>query len=168
VGVPHKKTDLYVLRAEALSQSDEVLNAFKGARTLKDQILALDNILKALASISDPSQLAPICAALDDSARKNAKLHTGEAVQLLVARDEIASKFPNLARPADAPSISAILREENARLSDLLGELPMSKLKKAILALPDAYSDHWATRAIQLFMRGNGKLAPEAARLLIE
>jgi transcription elongation GreA/GreB family factor len=168
VGVPQKKADLYVLRAEALSQTDELLNVFKAARTLKDQILALDNILKALPSFGNPSLLAPVCAALDDAGRKNAKLHTAEAVQLLVARDEIVAKFPVLARPPDAPTIAAILREENTRLSDLLGELPVSKLKKAILAMPEAYSDHWAARTIQLFMRGNGKLAPEAARLLIE
>src|SRR5262249_21999756 len=55
VGVPQKKTDPFVLREQALSQTDEVLGAFKAARTLKDQITALDNLTKALGQFSDPS-----------------------------------------------------------------------------------------------------------------
>jgi hypothetical protein len=34
--------------------------------------------------------------------------------------------------------------------------------------MPEAFSDHWSTKAIALFMRGNPKVVPEAARLLIE
>jgi transcription elongation factor GreA len=168
VGVPQKKTEPFVLRSQGVSQTDELLGAFAKTRTLKDQILALDNLLKALGSFSDPIALQPIVAAIEDAAKKNARLHTGEAIQLLVARDEICSKFPAISRNPDAPTIAVMLREEERQLTTLLGELPVSKLKKAILALPEAYSDHWSTKAISLFMRGNSKLAPEAGRLLIE
>jgi transcription elongation factor GreA-like protein len=168
VGVPQKKTEPFVLRSEGVSQTDELLGAFGKARTLKDQILALDNLLKALGSFSDPVALQPVVAAIEDAAKKNARLHTGEVIQLLVVRDEIRSKFPGVAGNPDAPTVAGMLREEEKQLTALLGDLPVSKLKKAILALPDAYSDHWSTKAISLFMRGNSKLAPEAGRLLIE
>jgi transcription elongation GreA/GreB family factor len=168
VGVPQKKTDAYILRAEALSQTDELLTAFTASRTLKDQLLALDNITKALGSFVDPVALQPVVAAIEDAARKNLKLHTAEALQLIVVRDEIAARFPGLAKSPDAPTVAAVLRDEERQLSSLLGELPVSKLKKAILSLPEAYSDHWAAKAISVYMRGNNKAAPEAARLLIE
>ena len=168
VGVPQKKTEHFILRAEGLSQSDEVLSAFSGARTLKDQILALDNLLKALGSFSDPVALQPVVASIEDSAKKNARLHTAETIQLLVARDEICAKFPAIAKSSEAPTIAAILREEEKQLTTLLGDLPVSKLKKAILSMPEAYSDHWAAKTVSLYMRGNNKVAPESARLLIE
>jgi transcription elongation GreA/GreB family factor len=95
-------------------------------------------------------------------------LHTSETIQLLVVRDEICAKFPGIARAQDGLTVATMLRDEERQLISLLGELPVSKLKRAMLSLPEAYSDHWAAKAITLFMRGNSKVAPEAARLLIE
>jgi transcription elongation GreA/GreB family factor len=168
VGVPQKKTEPFMLRAQALSQTEEVLDGFKAARTLKDQIAALDNLTKALGQFNDPSVLQPVVASIENAAKKNLKLHTAETLQLLAVRDEIIAKMPALASSADTPSVAAILRENDRNLTALLGELPVSKLKKVIMALPDAFSDHWSTKAIALFMRGNSKIVPEAARLLIE
>lgn len=37
-----------------------------------------------------------------------------------------------------------------------------------MLALPEAFSDHWSVKALNLYLKGNSKVAPEAARLLIE
>jgi transcription elongation GreA/GreB family factor len=168
VGVPQKKTEHFQLRAQAVSQTDELLASFAAARTLKDQILALDNINKAIASFTDSVALQTVVTAIEAAARKSVKLQTAETIQLLVARDEICSKFPGIAKNPEAPAIAAILLEEEKQLSSLLGDLPVSKIKKAILALPEAFSDHWAAKAVSVFMRGNSKLAPEAARLLIE
>ena len=168
VGVPQKKGEPFVLRAKGLSQTEELLASFNGARTLKDQIVALDNLTKALGQFSDPSALQPIVTAIESAAKKNVKLNTGGALQLLVVRDEIVAKFPTLTTSAETPTTAAILRDEDRQLTTLLGELPVSKLKKAILALPESFSDHWSTKAIGLFMRGNSKVVPEAARLLIE
>jgi transcription elongation GreA/GreB family factor len=168
VGVPQKKSEPYVLRAEGLSQTDELLEAFKAARTLKDQVIALDNLTKALGQFADPSALQPVVTAIENAARKSVKLDTGGALQLLVVRDEIIAKFPSLNSSPEAPKTAAILLEEDRQLATLLGDLPVSKLKKVVLSLPEAFSDHWSTKAIGLFMKGNAKVVPEAARLLIE
>ena len=168
VGVPQKKTEHFLLREEALSQTDELLTGFRNARTLKDQILALDNLTKALMAFTDASVLVPVLTAIEDAAKKAVKLQTAEAIQLIVVRDEIVSKFPTLSKGADSLTISGIFREEETKLSTLLGDLPVSKLKKAVLSLPEAFSEHWAPKAISIFMRGNSKVVPEAARLLVE
>ena len=168
VGVPQKKTEHFILRQEALSQCDEMLDGFRNARTLKDQILALDNLLKALAAFTDPSLLAPVVSAIEEAAKKAVKLQTSEALQLIVVRDEIVARFPAITKSDDAPTVAAIFRDEETKLSTLLGELPVSKLKKAVLSLPDAFGEHWATKAVSIFMRGNSKVVPEAARLLVE
>lgn len=168
VGVPGKKTDPFILRDEALSQTEEILTACKAARTLKEQITALDNLIKALPAFTDAAQLQPVIATIEDAAKKNLKLKTAETLQLLAQRDEILAAHPSLTAAANTPSIASILRDNDRNLTALLGELPVSKLKKVILAMPEAFSDHWSTKAIALFMRGNPKVVPEAARLLIE
>ncbi len=168
VGVPGKKTDPFILREQALSQTDELFAAFKTARTLKEQITALDNLTKALTAFTDASLLQPIVASIEDAAKKNLKLKTAETLQLLAQRDEIIAGHPSLTASTGTPTIASILRDNERNLTALLGELPVSKLKKVILALPEAFSDHWSTKAVGLFMRGNPKVVPEAARLLIE
>ena len=168
VGVPQKKTEPFILREEALSQMDEILSGVKAARTLKEQINSLDSLTKALAQFNDTAVLQPIVASIESAAKKNLKLHTSETLQLLAVRDEIITKLPHHVSAPDTPTIANILRDNDRTLIALLGELPVSKLKKVILALPEAFSDHWSTKAILLFMRGNSKVVPEAARLLIE
>ncbi len=168
VGVPQKKNEHFILRLEALSQTDELVAGFRNARTLKDQILGLDNLTKSLAAFTDPSVLVPIVSAIEDAAKKAVKLQTSEALQLIVVRDEIVGRFPAISASADAPTVAGIFRDEETKLSTLLGELPVSKLKKAILALPEAFGEHWAPKAVSIFMRGNSKVVPEAARLLVE
>ncbi len=168
VGVPQKKTEPFLLRAEALSQTDEILSGVKTARTLKEQINSLDSLTKALAQFNDIAVLQPIVASIESAAKKNLKLHTSETLQLLAVRDEIITKLPHHVSAPDTPTIANILRDNDRTLIALLGELPVSKLKKVILALPEAFSDHWSTKAILLFMRGNSKVVPESARLLIE
>ena len=168
VGVPQKKTEPFLLRAEALSQTDEVLTAVKAARTLKEQINSLDSLTKALAQFNDPAVLQPIVASIESAAKKNLKLHTSETLQLLALRDEIITKLPHHVSAPDTPTIANILRDNDRNLTALLGELPVSKLKKVILALPEAFPENWSTKAISLFIRGNSKLAPEAARLLMD
>ena len=168
VGVPQKKTEHFVLREEALSQTDELLNGFKNARTLKEQIQALDNLAKGLAQFNDPSVLQPVLSAIENVARRNMNLKTVEALQMIVVRDELMSKFPTLVQGPEAPSVAGILRDEEKQLVTLLGELPVSKLKKAVLALPEAFGEAWPAKAVFAFMRGNSKIVPEAARLLID
>jgi len=168
VGVPAKKTDPFILREEALSHKDESLSAFKAARTLKDQISALDTITKNLADFKDPAPMQAIVDALEETARKNAKLKTAETLSILVSRDEIAAKVPGVTKGEQALTIARMVIEEEKQLSLLLADLPVSKLKRIAQALPGAFEDRWVAKAVELFLRGNSKVAPELARLLVE
>src|SRR3954462_10306412 len=58
--IPTKKTDPVVLRDAPVSRVDEHLAAFSSARQLKDQISALERIIKDLEEFKDVAQLQPI------------------------------------------------------------------------------------------------------------
>ncbi|MEK0447279.1 MAG: hypothetical protein RLZZ399_2600 [Verrucomicrobiota bacterium] len=167
--LPSKKTAPLVFRAEAVSRTDEHLVSFSEARQLKDQISALERILRDLEEFQDhASQLQPIIAATEDSARKNAKLATSEALTLLVLRDEIVERSKVLTLSESAPSIAAILTEEQRALNTLLEQIPAAKLKRVLAAFPSAFAEDWTSKALSLVARGTTRLVSEAVRLLQE
>ncbi len=164
--IPSKKGEAIVLREAAVSRADEHLVAFSHARQLKDQLVALDQILKNLEEFTDPaSQLQPIVVAAEDAARKNARLNTAAALQLLAARDEIAERSNGTVRASESMSVAAILREEERQLMTLLEQIPMARLRRILAELPAAFED-WVSRALVLVTRGNARVVGESARLL--
>src|SRR5258708_38660705 len=68
--VPAKKTEPIELREAAVSHAEQYLEAFRNARQLKDQLAALDQVVKNLGEFSDPAvQLAPVASTADDQGR---------------------------------------------------------------------------------------------------
>jgi transcription elongation GreA/GreB family factor len=167
--VPAKKTEYIELRTQAVSRADELLVSFTGARQLKDQIAALDQLIKNGELFTDPaSQLQPIIHAAENSARRNAKLNTSGALQLVIACDELVEKSQGAVRAPDAPTVEAMLRDEQRDLPALLEQVPAAKLKRVLGALPIAFGDAWVAMALTLVTRGSSRVVGEAARILQE
>ncbi len=166
--VPAKKTAPFELRDAPISHAEQFLAAFTNARQLKDQLTALDQILKNLGEFTDAAaQLAPVLATADSQARKNQRLNTAQALEMLIARDEIAEKS-GVAKAADALGVDQVLRDEKRRLVTLIADLPAAKHKRVFAELPAAFGDDWPAVAIDLAARGSTRVVTEAARLLEE
>lgn len=166
--VPAKKTAPFELRATPVSHAAEFLTALANARQLKDQLTALDQILKNLGEFTDAAtQLTPVLATADSQARKNQRLNTAQALEMLLTRDEIAEKT-SLPKGADALAVDQILRDEKRRLVTLIGDLPAAKHKRVFAEIPAAFGDDWPAVALDLATRGSTRLVTEAARLLEE
>src|SRR5947209_8954639 len=88
--IPAKKTNAVQLRAEGVSQADELIAAFNQARQPKQQIAALDQILKFQEQFKQPEkQLQPVVAAIENVATRNQKLHPELTFELTMMRDEL-------------------------------------------------------------------------------
>ena len=160
--IPTKKNDPVVLREAPVSRVDEHLVAFTEARQLKDQISSLERIVKDVVEFTDPAtQLQPIILAVEDAARKNARLRTNEALQLILARDEIVVQNPVLR--ASTPTVSGILKDEERQLRTLLSEVPAAKLKRVLAELPTAFPENWVPKALDLVVNGNSRVVGETA-----
>lgn len=167
--IPSKKSDPIVLRETAVSRVDEHLAGFTGARQLKDQINALDRIIKDIEEFSDPAtQLQPIVLAAEDAARKNARLRTNEALQLILARDEIVETTGGKVNAAESPTVASLLRDEERQLRTLLAEVPAAKLKRVLADLPKAFPDTWVAKALEFVLYGHARIVADSARLLQE
>ena len=165
--VPSKKSEPFELRSAPVSHADQYLEAFNQARQLKDQLAALDQILKNLPEFSDPvAQLTPILVVAESQARKNQRLNVAHSLEFLIARDEIVEKTPGLAKSESVFDVAQLLRDEERRLAELIADLPASKHKRVLSEIPAAFGDEWPVKALQLVMRGSTRVVTEAARLL--
>jgi len=165
--VPSKKSEPFELRSAPVSHADQYIEAFNQARQLKDQLAALDQILKNLPEFSDPvAQLTPILVVAESQARKNQRLNVAHSLEFLIARDEIVEKTPGLAKSESVFDVAQLLRDEERRLAELIADLPASKHKRVLSEIPAAFGDEWPVKALQLVMRGSTRVVTEAARLL--
>jgi transcription elongation GreA/GreB family factor len=167
--LPTKKTEPILYREEAVSRSSEHLETFASARQLKDQIGALERILRELEEFKDSvTQLQSIISVAEETARRNAKMATAEALTMLTQRDEMVERVKELQAGAAAPTIASMLLDEQRALSSLLEEVPAAKLRRVVNALPSAFGDAWTSKALQLVARGSTRVVTEAARLMQE
>jgi transcription elongation GreA/GreB family factor len=167
--LPTKKTEPILYREEAVSRSSEHLEAFANARQLKDQIGALERILRELEEFKNSiTQLQSIISVAEETARRNAKMATAEALTMLTQRDEMVERVKELQAGAAAPTIASMLLDEQRALSSLLEEVPAAKLRRIVNALPSAFGDAWTGKALQLVARGSTRVVTEAARLMQE
>ena len=164
--LPAKKTDPIELRKQAVSRADELLATFTQARQLKWQLAALDQIIKNIDAFSDPAaQLSPVIKAIEQSAKQSQRLHTAEAVELLLVRDEICEKT---GLPQGAFATSQLLADEERRLTEILSEVPAAKQRRVLAELPKTFGENWAPKTIALMLRSSVRVVSEIAKLLQE
>ena len=167
--IPTKKGLPFELRDGPVSHADEYVAAFNNARQLKHQITALDLIVKNAGEFGGAeAQLQAVVNAVNDSAKKNAKLETAGALSLILSRDELIEKTPGLERGIEAPTAGGVLVQEERRLASLLAEVPAAKMKRALSEVPAAFGSEWTAKAVALVRDGNTRVGADAARLLVE
>ncbi len=168
--IPSKKSEPWILRETALSRADELLEIWKSSRQIKNQIVAAENVLREKdAFTTNPSALAPVINGLDDYARKHRRLNLAESLEALLLRDDIIAAIPGAPPPPEgAPSVAAILREEESRLAKIISSLSAARQKRILVEFSKAFGDEARERLLALIPDAPGRVAGEIARLLAE
>lgn len=164
--IPSKKSQPIELREESVSRGTELLERFSAARQLKEQLTALDQIIKNLDAF-EGGALAPVVATIENAARKSQRLRSAQAFELLLARDEISEKA-SLPPGEGALTVVQLLREEEKRLPDILAEIPAARQKRLLAGFPRAFGDSWVGKALGLMLKCSVRVTAEIARLLQE
>lgn len=165
--IPAKKTEFVEMRDEALNQNQAILTRFATARQLKTQLAVLDEVSKNIEDFkSEPEGLVDVLVEAGKSAVRNQRLDIDAAFELLVTRDEIAN-VTGVALPPDAPLLTSMMRDEESRLGEIIGNLPAAKQRFALFQMPAALGeDKWASRALSLLPQThNARVVGEVARL---
>lgn len=160
--IPARKTDPIQTRAEGVSQTTELIDAFNTARQPKQQLAALEQIVKSSQQFKEPEkQLQPIIAAIENVATRNQKLHPELAFELVLARDDLLERFPQLKTTHIGLTPAKLIVEEEKRLTLILPKLPAAKEKRILQALPAALGDRWSARALLLMQTTHGRMVAQ-------
>ena len=165
--VPAKKTDPIQIRAEGVSQADELLELFKKARQPKEQIAAVEQIIKLQHQFRD-DQLQPIVSVLENMAARHRKTHPEFAFELLLARDDLLARVPSLHITHIGFTLAKLIVEEEERLVAILPKLSAAKEKRILQALPAALGPRWTARALKLMQASHGRMVAQIPRILGE
>src|SRR6266513_5749775 len=165
--VPAKKTDPIQIRGEGVSHADELIDAFNKARQPKQQIAALEQIIKSHQQFTE-QQLQPIVTTIENMAVRNQKMHPELAFELIIARDDLLGCVPQLHTTHIGLTLSKLILEEEKRLMSVLPKLPAAKEKRVLQALPSALGPRWTERALCLMQGSHGRMVVQIPRLLSE
>jgi transcription elongation factor GreA len=167
--IPVKKAEPIQLRGEGMSHTDELIASFNKARQPKEQIAALDQIIKFHQQFKEPEkQLQPIIATIENMAVRNQKMHPELAFELIIARDDLLERVPQLHTTHIGLALSKLILEEEKRLMSVLPKLPALKEKRVLQALPSVLGPRWTERALQLMQGSHGRMVAQIPRILSE
>ena len=160
--IPVKKTEPVQLRAEGVSQADELVAAFNTARQPKQQIAALEQILKFHEHFKEPEkELQPVIATIENVATRNQKLHPELTFELVVLRDDLFECFTQLKTTHIGLTLTRLIVHEEKRLVSILPKLSAAKEKRVLQLLPVALGDRWSPRALQLMQTAHGRMVAQ-------
>jgi transcription elongation GreA/GreB family factor len=167
--IPTKKTEPIQIRGEGVSHADELLAAFNKARQPKQQITAVEQIIKSHDQFKEPEkQLQPIVVAIENAAARNQRLHPELAFELIIARDDLLERLPSLHITHVGLTLSKLIVEDEKRLPLILPNLPAAKEKRVLQALPEALGAGWTERALRLMEASHGRMVAQIPRILTE
>src|SRR6266513_937539 len=167
--IPAKKTEPIQLRGEGVSHTDELIVSHSEARHPKEQIVALEQIIKFHQQFKEPEkQLQPIVATVENVATRNQKIHPELAFELVIARDDLLERVPQLNTTHIGLTLSKLILDEEKRLMTILPKLPAAKEKRVLQALPAALGSRWTERALQLMQGSHGRMVAQIPRIFGE
>jgi len=167
--VPAKKSELIALRAEPVARADELLTFFNQTRQSKEQAAALDQIIKFHHEFRDSkTQLQPIVERIENTAAQNQKLHSPLTFELILARDELLQRVPELRITRPDLTLERLISEEESRLTEILPKLPSAKERRVLQALPRALGEAWTRRAWQMMASNNPRLVAQIPKVFAE
>ncbi len=165
--VPAKKNDPIQIRGEGVSQADELVDAFNKARQPKEQIAALEQIIKSHQQFKE-HDLQPIIATIENMTARNQRMHPEFAFELIIARDDLLARKPSLHSTHVGLTLSKLILEEENRLISILPKLPAAKEKKILQTLPSALGTRWIDRALYLMQESHGRMIAQIPRVFSE
>ena len=167
--VPTKRTEPLVLRDENISPCDSLYNDFEAARDFKAKARALEAIIKDFKYFKGNVELQKaINTSIDDSVRKGMKLHLGQALDLLVGRDELMAVSDVMELDASALRVSDIIANAGTKIGDELGSLPAARQRMVFEAYPAAFGDAWVKELLAIFDVVGPRGLAEIAKLLLD
>ncbi|MBV8378784.1 MAG: GreA/GreB family elongation factor [Verrucomicrobia bacterium] len=165
--LPARKTEPITIRDESTSFEDEVIGLFQKARKLKDQLNYLDQILKNLETFAGKeNELQTVVAQVEEIATRNTRLNPSQAIELLISRDELCAKLPELKK--GAIGLPDLLQEHQHKLGEIVSQVPANKQRRVLMEFPQTFPDDWSARLLIILQSAGYRVIAEIAKILVE
>ncbi len=167
--IPTKKSVPIELRSAPVSQAGELLAAFSRARRPKEQGAALDQIIRLADEFKEPDkQLQPVIVAIENAAARNQKLHPELSFELLLGRDDLLARIPQLRTTHVGLTVAKMIVAEEPRLMSILPNLPAAKERRILQTLPEALGERWMNSALRLIQASSARVISQIAKVFAE
>ncbi len=167
--VPTKRTEPLVLRDEDLTPVESLVLDFENAKELKSKARCLEAIIKDFKHVKGNVEVQKkIVDDIDSAVRKGIKMNLGQALDLLVGRDDMMELSEVLELENSALRLSDLIATEGKKIGDELGSLPAARQRKVFEAYPAAFGETWVKEIIAIFDTVGPRGLSEIAKLLIE
>jgi transcription elongation GreA/GreB family factor len=165
VGVPAKKTDLYVLRDEPVSAEDEILEAFGATRSARRRILLAEDLLAASIKEEAKAGLHKVLEGLTEAVRDSNQLDAAERLYGAFVRDELA-KILGHSVTLNPPQ-SELIREVRG-LTAIAEKIPVHFQSRFLDLVKETHPLEWREIVFALLKTSQGKFTTECINFLVE
>ncbi len=168
--VPPKRTVPLELRDEGLTHGEALAGDFTAAKDLKTKVKAAEAVIANIGAFdAEPDRLRTLLAGLEESGSKALRLQPAVAFELLLLRDELLARRPDLGPlPEGAQTLTAALNDERKAIPEVLKALPIGRTKQLLAAFPDAFGDGWLDEAFARLNDSTGRTVSEIARFIAD
>ncbi len=166
VGVPAKKTEVYILREEPVSAEDEILEAFGATRSARRRITLAEDLLAASIKEEAKPALQSVLNGLIDAVRDSNQLDAAERLYGAFVRDELSRILGHDATSHNPPQ-SDLIREIRG-LGAIAEKIPVHFQGRFLDLVKQTHPLEWREIVFALLKTSQGKFTTECINFLVE
>ena len=165
IGVPAKKTELYILREEPVSAEDEILEAFGATRSARRRITLAEDLLAASIKEESKAGLQQVLSGLTEAVRDSNQLDSAERLYGAFVRDELA-KILGHGGGALNPSQAELIKEVRG-LTAIAEKIPVHFQTRFLDLVKETHPLEWRDIVFALLKTSQGKFTTECINFLV-
>jgi transcription elongation factor GreA len=166
VGVPAKKTEVYIVREEPVSAEDEILEAFGTTRSARRRITLAEDLLAASIKEESKPGLQSVLTGLTEAVRDSNQLDAAERLYGAFVRDELARILGHDNTKLNPPQAELI--KEVRGLSAIAEKIPVHFQSRFLDLVKETHPLEWREIVFALLKTSQGKFTTECINFLVE
>ncbi len=125
-------------------------------------------MIKDLNVFDNPLEsLAPVVSEISDAAKKGVKLQFAPAVELILSREDLASKIKDFETPEEEISVADILASDKTKIPELFESLSLTRLRQILREFKEAFDEEWLNEMLNLMPNCNLRSIGEIANHIV-
>ncbi|RXK53246.1 transcription elongation factor GreAB [Oleiharenicola lentus] len=166
VGVPAKKTELYVLRDEPVTAESEIMEEFSNTRSARRRISLAEDLLAASIKDEAKQSLGTVLNGITEAVRDSNQLDAAERLYGAFVRDELA-KILGHDVGANSPNQSELIKEVRG-LPAIAEKIPVHFQSRFLDLVKETHPLEWREITFALLKTSQGKFTTECINFLLE